>query len=244
MNDVLARSFTDVHAGLGRQKARVLTATGPRPGVEAPAARRVHHDDLGLWACAVGGAFAGTAVDIGTRVLLDHLDDVLAAVPPSGHVVDLGCGTGLLAAAAARALPTARTTATDSSADAVASARLTAAANGLADRVDVRRADAGDTLPAACADLVLLNPPFHVGGTVHTAIASKLFRAAARLLAPGGTLVTVWNSHLAYRRELERVVGPTRQVTRTPKFTLTLSTRRDGARRDPRTADGEGKITP
>jgi len=226
MNDVLGRSFGEVRASLGRQKARVLTASHPRAGVAGPAARRVRHEDTGLWVCAVGGAFAGTGTDIGTRVLLDHLDAVVGAGPSPRAVVDLGCGTGVLAVAAARALPGARVVATDQSADAVASAGLTVAANGVADRVAVTRDDAGSLLPAGSVDLVLLNPPFHVGGTVHTAIASKMFRAAARVLHPGGVLLTVWNSHLTYRGELERVVGPTRQVARTPKFTLTLSTRR------------------
>ena len=226
MNDVLGRSFEDVRASLGRQKARVLTASRPRRGVAQAAPRRAWHEDVQLWACAVGGVFAGAGTDIGTRVLLEHLDAVIGAVPAPRTVVDLGCGTGLLAVAAARSLPGARVIATDQSADAVASAELTASANGLSDRITVTREDAGARIPAGSVDLVLLNPPFHVGGTVHTAIASKVFRAAARVLAPGGAAITVWNSHLSYRRELERVIGPTRQVARTPKFTLTQSTRR------------------
>ena len=71
----------------------------------------------------------------------------------------------------------------------------------------------------------MLNPPFHVGASVHTGVAHKLFDAAARVLRPGGELWTVWNSHLQYRPALERTVGPTRQVTRDPKFTVTVSTR-------------------
>ena len=46
------------------------------------------------------------------------------------------------------------------------------------------------------------------------------------LLAPGGELWCVWNSHLRYRPHLERLVGPTRQVARNPKFTVTVSTAR------------------
>jgi len=42
---------------------------------------------------------------------------------------------------------------------------------------------------------------------------------------PGGELWCVWNSHLRYRSLLERLVGPTRQVARNPKFTVTASTR-------------------
>jgi 16S rRNA (guanine1207-N2)-methyltransferase len=36
----------------------------------------------------------------------------------------------------------------------------------------------------------------------------------------------VWNSALQYRPILERVVGPTRQVARDRKFTVTMSTKR------------------
>jgi 16S rRNA (guanine1207-N2)-methyltransferase len=36
----------------------------------------------------------------------------------------------------------------------------------------------------------------------------------------------VWNSHLQYRGALERLVGPTRQIARDRKFTVTVSTRK------------------
>jgi 16S rRNA (guanine1207-N2)-methyltransferase len=80
--------------------------------------------------------------------------------------------------------------------------------------------------PDRSAELILLNPPFHVGATVHAGIAEKLFDEAARVLKPGGELWTVWNSHLAYRATLERTVGPTRQLGRNAKFTVTVSVRR------------------
>lgn len=223
MNDVLARSFGEVRASLARQKSRALHASGPRPGVVVGWPHEARHDDLGLTVVAHGAAFAGTAIDIGTRALLDVLG---GALPGARDVVDLGCGTGVLATSVALQRQEARVTATDQSAAAVASARATAVANGVAERVAVVRGDAGDALPDGSADLVLLNPPFHVGAAVHTGLAERLFGAAARLLRPGGELWTVYNSHLGYRPTLERVVGPTRQVSRTPKFTVTASARR------------------
>jgi 16S rRNA (guanine1207-N2)-methyltransferase len=56
-------------------------------------------------------------------------------------------------------------------------------------------------------------------------MANELFRAARRVLRPGGTLVTVFNSHLRHREHLERIVGRTRQLARTNKFTVTATTR-------------------
>jgi len=228
MNDTLGRHFTHVRAGLARQKARVLEASGPAAASpEAPGAgfASEFHDDLGLWICARGGAFAGTRVDIGTRFLLGFLD---GAGPGAESAVDLGCGTGALAAALAKARPDIRVVATDQSAAAVASAEETMRANGVADRVRVLRDDGGGTLPEASADLVLLNPPFHIGASVHAGAGLALIEGAARLLAPGGELWTVFNSHLGYQQALRRLVGPTRQVGRNAKFTVTASVRSTG----------------
>ena len=226
MNDVLGRHLARVEARLARQKSRVLVASAPLPASERPGTvwpATAQHADLGLTVCAHGQAFAGTSIDLGTRFLLGVADQM---APTAGTGVDLGCGTGVLAVSLALARPDLRMVATDDSAAATLSAQATAAANGVADRVEVVRDDAAASLPPASADLVVLNPPFHVGATVHRGVALKLFTGAARVLRPGGELWAVWNSHLAYRPDLERLVGPTRQVARNSRFTVTVSTSR------------------
>ena len=225
MNGVLGEVFGDVQVSLARQKARVLTARTPEPAAATVLDRwpdRTFDAATGLHVCAYGAAFAGATVDIGTRFLLTVLGD---AAPEAATAIDLGCGTGVLASALATSRPGIRVLATDQSAAAVASARATAAANGVADRVEVVRDDGLASQPDASADLIVLNPPFHIGGAVHTGIAHRLFADAGRVLAPGGELWTVWNSHLGYRPALERAVGPTRQIARNPKFTVTASRR-------------------
>jgi 16S rRNA (guanine1207-N2)-methyltransferase len=239
MNAVLERHFDDVHAHLARQKSRVLEARSPRASAAtvdggAGGAQGVppvrwgrptceRDAELDLTVCAYPGAFAGARVDIGTRALLPFLD---RAVPGATSAVDLGCGTGVIATALARTHPDAAVLATDDSAVAVASATATVAANGLADRVTVRRDHGLSAVAEASVDLVVLNPPFHAGPAVHTGLAEHLVAEAGRVLRPGGELWLVWNSHLRYRPVLERLVGPTRQVHRNPKFTVTASTRR------------------
>ena len=228
MNEVLGSRFHSVTAGLARQKARVITATGALPSTVggAPASswpRSEYHGDLDMWVSARGGVFAGTKVDIGTRFLLGFLGQ---AKPDAQTILDLGCGTGILAVSLARARHGANVIATDQSAAATASALATAEANGVAGRVIVRRDDGASLQPYASVDLVVLNPPFHVGAAVHTGAATRLFSEASRILRPGGELWAVWNSHLGYTGALERAVGPTRQVGRSAKFTVTVSTRR------------------
>ncbi|GAB3251375.1 hypothetical protein GCM10027562_11400 [Arthrobacter pigmenti] len=224
MNDVLRRYFGSVKAGLGRQKARVLTARDVRrPQSEPGIPMRQFHEDLGLWVCAAPGAFAGTKVDIGTRFLLEHLPELETS---TGSAVDLGCGTGVIAARLATLLPGLEVAAVDQSAAAVESAAATAAANGLADRIRTIRDDAMASFPDASVDLMACNPPFHVGASVHAGAALKLFDAAARVLRPGGELLVVFNSHLRYRSRLNSIVGPTQQLGRNRKFTVTRSIRR------------------
>ncbi|MBM7502678.1 class I SAM-dependent methyltransferase [Agromyces aurantiacus] len=226
MNDVLGRWFDRVDVTHARQKSRVLVASGVRRGPEtrpegAPRPARGYDEELGLEVVAYGGVFAGTTVDIGTRFLLGVLDE---AARDAATAVDLACGSGVVAAWLARRRPGLVVRASDRSAAAAASARLTAAANGVADRVQVTRADGLEHLPDRSERLVVLNPPFHSDAALHTGIAEHLFAEAARVLAPGGELWCVWNSHLRYRPLLERTVGPTRQIARNPKFTVTAST--------------------
>jgi 16S rRNA (guanine1207-N2)-methyltransferase len=224
MNDVLRRSFDDVSATLARQKSRVLIARGPKPGVESTFPRRERHEDLNLVVCAHGAAFGGTKIDLGTRFLLEFGDRM---APAAASAVDLGCGTGVLAVHLARSRPELRVVATDDSAAAVASTLATAAANGVSDQITVTRDDAMASLPSGSADLIVCNPPFHLGTSVHAGAALRLFGAARRVLRPGGELWTVFNTHLAYRSSLSRLVGLTRVAGRNAKFTVTVSSVRD-----------------
>ena len=218
MNEVLLRSFGRLDVSLARQKSRVLIAREPRT-VESPELERRHDSDLDLWVTASGGVFAGASVDIGTRAMIAAFDQL----PDYETAIDFGCGTGILASALKRRRPTARVIASDISAAAADSARGTAAANNL--DIEVVRDDGLSRPPDASVDLIVLNPPFHDGGAVSIDAAHAMFVEARRVLRPGGQLWTVWNSHLGYTGALVRTVGPTVEVGRSPKFTVTASTR-------------------
>lgn len=236
MTERLGKYFQDVRGTRGIRKSRAIVATGsllPRP--EFP--RATNLEELELVVAARGGAFAGTSLDLGTRVLIEALAGPrpgTISLPKSDRLganeietaVDLGCGTGLLACVLARSFPETKVIATDASWWACASAEVTAEANGFADRIEVVRSNAGDGIESESVDLVLCNPPFHAGRQVDPGLANELFRGAARMLRPGGQMFTVFNSHLKHRHHLENIVGPTEQVNRTEKFTVTVSTKR------------------
>ena len=255
MNDVLARSFGSVTASLARQKSRVLIAAGPLRSDEGVVSGAVgddegepeagnaaqsreshvgeHYDsDLDLWVCSTPGSFASGKVDIGTRFLIPLLEDRVNL--PEGAegdelvAVDLGCGTGLLTAALLRAHPDYYVIATDRSAAAAASTRATIRRNDLdkfGGSVEVRRDHGLSQQPDTTVDLVVCNPPFHSEAAITTAASDAMFVEAARVLKPGGVMLTVFNSHLPHRRALERMIGPTVQQGRNAKFTVTRSVR-------------------
>jgi 16S rRNA (guanine1207-N2)-methyltransferase len=225
MNDVLGTYFDTVEASLATQKSRVLRARGPHKDTARAALAALphsqHHIDLDVTVCAYGGVFAGTSIDIGTYDLLAVLDRVSGK--QQQRIIDFGCGSGVLAAQIARLRPTATVIATDQSWAAVNSARATIAANELSDRVSVTRDEGLSSQEDSSADLILFNPPFHSGAAVHAGTSLRLFAEAGRVLKPGGELWVVANRHLSYKPALRKLVGETREVRRTPKFTVTKS---------------------
>ena len=222
MNPVLLNYFETLDVTLAKQKSRAFIARTPKAVGESRFPVTQEHTDLGLEISAHGAVFAGAGIDIGTRALLSVLRK---AKPDAALAIDLGCGTGVLAAALAKARPELRVIATDQSASAVASAAETMELNGVADRVTVVRDDGLVTQPDNSADLIVLNPPFHIGAVVHTGPAHRMFSDAARVLRPGGQLWTVFNTHLGYRQALQRIVGPSELVTHNTKFTVTVTTK-------------------
>ena len=222
MNPVLLGYFETLDVTLAKQKSRAFIARGPKTPGESRFPVVQKHDDVGLSISAHGAVFAGPGIDIGTRALLSVLRK---AKPDAALAIDLGCGTGVLAASLALARPELRVIATDQSASAVASATETMELNGVADRVSVVRDDGLVSQPDNSADLIVLNPPFHIGAVVHTGPAHRMFSDAARVLRPGGQLWTVFNTHLGYRQALQRIVGPSELVTHNTKFTVTVSTK-------------------
>lgn len=153
-----------------------------------------------LQVVSLPGVFSHGRLDVGSRLLLEHLGDL-----PQGAVLDFGCGAGVLGAALQRHYPGSALHLLDVDAFAVASSRLTLAANGLAGTVQAGRGiqDAPTGLAA-----IVSNPPFHQGVHTDYQATEQLLREAAAHLRPGGELRLVANSFLKYAPLIERHLGP------------------------------------
>ena len=231
VNKELARGFGRVDVSPGVGKHRMIIGSRPLSSpslLEFPRRGVISRRGVGEFEVRAHGAcFSGAKSDEGSALLIDSLLELLAD-DDLESVLDLGCGNGWLLTAATRASGANTGLGIDVSKAAVASARATAEANGV--DVDAILGDAADPEEPALAglgefDLILLNPPFHQGTAIETETAAALMATAAKHLAPGGQVLTVFNSHLRYRGRLESIIGPSRQLARNKKFTVIASRR-------------------
>ena len=216
MNEALARHFKRVAASRGARKARALVASGPVSAAPRwPQLRRLH--DFGLVVAAHGATFSTNRLDRGTALLVSCFD----RLPDGDRAIDLGCGSGIMAALLARQGRS--VTAVDVTWSACDAVRLTAEANGLA--MDVIRRDglAGWSEPV---DLIVLNPPFHVRSAKDTEPTRWLFAQAGGALRPGGELWCVYNAHLPYLAWIRQSVGPTNIMAQDRRYLVTKSVTR------------------
>lgn len=122
-----------------------------------------------------GGVFSPDHVDLGTRVLLREVPDP----PPSGDLLDLGCGWGPLALSMALLSPGARVWAVDVNERALDLVRGNAARLGLRNVTAALPDEVPDDVRFAA---IWSNPPIRVG---KDALHGLLRRWLPRL-APGG----------------------------------------------------------
>jgi len=155
------------------------------------------------------GVFAWDRLDAGSAALIRAME-----VIPGEAVLDLGCGAGLLALAAARR--GGRVTAVDADLRSVESARRTLATNQVTGEVLI--SDCAQAVLDRRFDVVLCNPPFHRGVCVEYDVAHQMVRDAATLLRPGGRMYLVSNAFLRYEREIGERFTKVKEVFRDRQY--------------------------
>ena len=137
------------------------------------------------------GVFAYNRLDEGTALLLESL-----AIPAGAHVLDVGCGCGIIGLAAAR-MGAAQVDMVDVNILAVAAARENIARGGIAGA----RAFPSDGVPEDAArryDVVATNPPFHIGKSIDYDVTGAFIERARLALKPGGRFFLVSNQFIRY----------------------------------------------
>ncbi|MCL4154371.1 UNVERIFIED_CONTAM: hypothetical protein GTU68_061916 [Idotea baltica] len=148
--------------------------------------------------------YSGERLDQGARFLLEHIP-VDAELR---HIIDLGCGNGVLSVKAAQLNPEARITCVDESFMAVESARRNLEVNlGKERQFQFIANNCLDGFKKHSSYLVLCNPPFHQGQAITDHIAWQMFCDAKHILCKEGKLLVIGNRHLDYDAKLGRLFG-------------------------------------
>jgi 16S rRNA (guanine1207-N2)-methyltransferase len=135
------------------------------------------------------GVFSWDRIDPGSALLLKHLP------PMAGEGADLGCGVGLLARFALASPKVEKMILIDHDRRAIDVARR----NVTDPRAEFHWADALDgSVPLEGLDFIIMNPPFHDGGSEDRRLGQRFIQLAARALRRSGTLWLVANRHLPY----------------------------------------------
>ncbi len=207
----------------GQKKAHLFDVRCEKedPAVSLP--RESFGADVGLELVGAPNVFGGAGLDLGARVMLE----AIASETPTEaeRVADLGCGTGVLGIALARALPKATVTFFDESFLAIEATRSNAKANGVEHATFVTT-DGFAGYTGETFDLIVCNPPFHQRGAVSDAVAFQLMRQAHHHLVAGGELWVVGNRHLGYHLKMQRLFGNCTQLAAHPKFVVVAGVRK------------------
>ena len=167
---------------------------------------------------SVPGVFSHGRLDLGTKLLLQCLDDL-----PLGHYLDFGCGAGVVGSFLKMRYPQAQVTMLDVDAFAIYSSQLTLAANQL--EANTITADGIHAAPKQLS-AIISNPPFHQGVHTQYQTTETLLREAAVHLQPGGELRIVANSFLKYPPLIEQHLGPCTVLAERDGFKVYKAVRR------------------
>ncbi|WP_105903212.1 methyltransferase [Vibrio gangliei] len=166
-------------------------------------------DEEDIYLSNYANVYSGEGLDLGARFMLKHIP----VDPELRHIIDLGCGNGVLSVKAGQLNPHARITSVDESFMAVASAKKNLERNlGTERNIQVIANNCLDGMKDNSSYLILCNPPFHQNNTITDHIAWQMFCDAKDALNHNGKLLVVGNRHLEYPRKLARLFG-SQQVT-------------------------------
>jgi len=157
---------------------------------------------------------------------LDEATDILSrvmGVAAGETVLDLGCGSGVLGVVASR-LSSGAVTMVDADVEAVRSADRTAHAAGSS-AVRTLPSDIAGAVLEERFDVVVTNPPFHIGKATALNVPLQFMRDAHQVLAPGGRCYLVANRTLPYEAALRELFGRVETVHDGARFKVLLVTK-------------------
>ena len=208
---------------LAKKKARLVFCQYENTGepLQSPYPKCKREETTQLDLCNHANVFSKDKLDIGTRFMLEQFNQL----PQKQHIVDLGCGNGILGIVAQQQQREGKLHFLDESYMAVASAE-----NNYQKAFPNMSAS---FTPSDCltgltdnVDLILCNPPFHQQHSIGDFIAWKMFSQSQQRLNDKGELWVVGNRHLNYHGKLKKLFGNCDLIGSNRKFVVLRATKR------------------
>ncbi len=219
---MLEQAFGPVERIPGRYKAHCFISHNPAVrednSTALPFFRYSHVPHLDCELAGAPGCFSREQLDGGARLILDNLH----RVSDVGHVVDLGCGNGVLGLAVALQCKPMSVQLVDESAMAIASARenIGVLASDLHAPVSAMQSDGLLKLAGPSPDLILLNPPFHQQFAIDETLGWRLLEQSVQALSDSGRVWLVVNRHLRYDQRIKDLFEQSSVLASNRKFVL------------------------
>ena len=169
--------------------------------------------------CSRPGVFSWDHVDEATEILAGAMQ-----IGAGESVLDIGCGYGPLGTVAGTLSGDGPVCMVDADVEAVRSAIRTSAAARLT-RVRVLTSDVAAAVLDERFDVVVTNPPFHVGKATDLEVPMQFINDAWTVLKPGGRVFLVANRTLPYEQAIRALFGNIETVHNGPRFKV-VSARR------------------
>lgn len=165
------------------------------------------------------GVFSWDHLDEATAILADAVELRVA-----DSVLDLGCGCGVLGVVAGLLAAQGRVTLVDADIEAVRCAARSVAAAGI-HQPRVLPSDVASAVSNERFDVVVTNPPFHVGKATDLNVPLQFIQEAWEVLCPDGRLFLVANRTLPYERAIFQRFGNITTLHDGRRFKVLAATR-------------------
>jgi 16S rRNA (guanine1207-N2)-methyltransferase len=172
----------------------------------------VEMQDIKLQVAALPGVFSRAGLDAGTALLLKHLPKSM-----QGHILDFGCGAGVISCFIAKKYLGTQLTLVDINALALKSAEQTLKINKVSGEIV---ASNGLSQVTGQYQHIVTNPPFHRGLKTHYDTTENFLSSIKRHIKPKGSITVVANSFLRYKPIMQDTIGMTKTLANEKGFAI------------------------
>jgi len=210
--EIAHKYFEDVEQTKAQRKARLMILRKPKTIEKENLVHKIKWSK-DKYLQQYYGVFSASKIDRATQFLLENLE----IKPHQQHILDLGCGNGVLAWKARQLNPSAHIYLTDDNYLAIESAKLNLGSSPFHHFYFTNSLKDFET---DSMDLVISNPPFHFEHENNIEITLHLFKEVSRILKTKGEFRLVANIHLNYKSHLTNYFKQVETINENKKFVI------------------------